>query len=136
MRPKGRPPTCSTTSCALCWEASACWKRYAAALRRGKLSRSNLFGENCSWLQEFGLFDAEQVYGTGLPTSILSNPGLGGTLMPNFQLPTVKSQGPQGEMENLPLQVEFSSLEIKPRHSGDPVGAAPMSWSAFGTQEY
>lgn len=87
--------------------------------------------KNCSWLQEFGMFDAKDIYGKGLPTSILSNPGLGGRLMPEFQLPTVKTQGPQGEMENLPLQVQFSSLEIQPRHSGDPVGASPLSWSAF-----
>lgn len=106
------------------------------ALRRrardgGSYSVQVTLCKNCSWLQDFGLFDPAEVYGTGLPASLLDSPGLGGTLRPEFQLPLVTSTGPMGEVQNLPLQVEFSEIELKPPHSGQPNGASKLDWSEF-----
>jgi crotonobetainyl-CoA:carnitine CoA-transferase CaiB-like acyl-CoA transferase len=94
------------------------------------LVRVTLAG-NCSWMQEFGLFPANEVQGVGLPESMMAAPGLNARLRPEFDLPTVTATGPLGEMSVLPPQVEFSEFKLGPRFSGDPNGASKLDWSVF-----
>src|SRR5512146_511694 len=89
------------------------------------LVRVTLAG-NCSWMQDFGLFSANEVHGAGLPESMLASPGLNARLRPEFDLPTVTSTGPLGEMSVLPPQVELSEFKLGPRFSGDPNGASKL----------
>ncbi|MBX9943502.1 MAG: CoA transferase [Reyranella sp.] len=103
------------------------------ALRRrardgGSYSVQVTLSKNCSWLQDFGLFDAAEIVGAGLAASVLDNPGLNGRIRREFELPLVKSAGTQGEVENLPLQVEFSEIKLAPRHSGNPNGSSRLEW--------
>ncbi|HMD61894.1 MAG TPA: hypothetical protein VKG78_10695 [Opitutaceae bacterium] len=64
---------------------------FAALRRRAKEGGSYLvrvsLSRNCSWMQDFGLFDAGVVFGAGLPEALLSGPGLAATLRPEFALP-------------------------------------------------
>jgi crotonobetainyl-CoA:carnitine CoA-transferase CaiB-like acyl-CoA transferase len=83
---------------------------------------------NCSWLQQFGLFEISDL--EGLPKSIVNSPGLAATLSEEFMKPVVKVEGPLGEMQVLPIQVEFSSLKIQPEWSGDPNGASKLVWKS------
>lgn len=86
---------------------------------------------SCSWLQDFGLFPANEVHGVGLPASMMSAPGLNAKLRPEFDLPLVTATGPLGEMSVLPPQVELSEFKLGPRFSGDPNGASKLDWSVF-----
>jgi len=70
----------------------------------------------------------------GLPEALLSGPGLGSSLRPEFALPLVTSTGPLGEMSVLPPQLEFSEIKLGPRFSGDPNGASKLDWSVFSTK--
>ncbi len=36
-----------------------------------------------------------------------------------------------GEMSVLPVQVEFSEFQLRPRFSGEPNGASKLDWSVF-----
>lgn len=94
----------------------------------GSYSVQVSLARNCSWLQDFGLFEPSQVRGQGLATSLLDKPGIGGRIRPEFERPLVKSTGSMGEVENLPIQVAFSELELRPRHSGQPNGASRLEW--------
>ena len=103
------------------------------ALRRraregGSYSVEVTLSRNCSWLQELGRFDAADIFGTDLAGSVLDNPGLSGTIHKEFELPLVKSTGPLGEVENLPIQIDFSEIKLRPRHSGQPNGASRLEW--------
>ncbi|WP_049537986.1 CoA transferase [Vibrio harveyi] len=85
---------------------------------------------NCDWVQEFGLIEREKIQ--HLPESLIHNPGLGGTLREEFLLPTHTTPlGPLGEMSFLPLQIEFSCLNIVPEWSGEPNGASKPTWDVF-----
>jgi hypothetical protein len=55
---------------------------------------------------------------------------LAATLSEEFMKPVVKVEGPLGEMQVLPIQVEFSSLKIQPEWSGDPNGASKLVWKS------
>lgn len=82
---------------------------------------------NCDWVQEFGLFDRNDL--NTLPKSVLDNPGLTATLRDEFQLPTITTpHGPLGEMTFLPLQIDFSDLKLLPTWSGEPNGASKPMW--------
>ena len=108
---------------------------FEALRRRAREGGSYLvrvsLARNCSWMQDFGLFDASEVFGAGLPEALLSGPGLAATLRPEFALPLVTSTGPLGEMSVLPPQVEFSEMKLGPRFSGEPNGASKLDWSVF-----
>lgn len=86
---------------------------------------------NCDWMQEFGVFPASEIFGVGLPESLLNAPGLQATLRPEFALPLVTADGPLGEVSVLPPQVEFSEIKLGPRFSGEPNGASKLDWSVF-----
>jgi crotonobetainyl-CoA:carnitine CoA-transferase CaiB-like acyl-CoA transferase len=111
---------------------------FEALRRRAKEGGSYLvrvaLARSCSWMQDFGLFDASDVFGVGLPEALLSGPGLGSSLRPEFALPLVTSTGPLGEMSVLPPQLEFSEIKLGPRFSGDPNGASKLDWSVFSTK--
>lgn len=106
------------------------------ALRRrareggGYLVRTSL-ARNCCWVQDFGLFPDSEVRGAGLPEHMMTAPGLQATLRPEFELPTVKSTGPLGELAVLPSQVELSEFKLGPRFSGDPNGASKLDGFVF-----
>ena len=108
---------------------------FEALRRRAREGGSYLvrvtLARNCSWLQDFGLFRADEVHGAGLPASMMSAPGLNAKLRPEFDLPLVTATGPLGEMSVLPPQVEFSDFKLGPRFSGDPNGASKLDWSVF-----
>jgi crotonobetainyl-CoA:carnitine CoA-transferase CaiB-like acyl-CoA transferase len=84
---------------------------------------------NCSWVQDFGLIAQEELL--GLPTSMMTAPGLQAKLRPEFELPMVTASGPVGEVSVLPPQVEFSDFELGPRFSGEPNGASKLDWEVF-----
>ena len=111
---------------------------FEALRRRAKDGGSYLIrvslARNCSWMQDFGLFDAGEVLGAGLPEALLSGPGLAATLRPEFDLPLVTSTGPLGEMSVLPPQVELSEIKLGPRFSGEPNGASKLDWSVFASR--